>query len=198
MSCYIRPEVAGATLFFSVALAERGGSLLVHEVERLRVAVRQTRAERPFRIDAWVTMPDHLHAVWTLPEGDRAYGVRWGAIKSRFSRSVLRAHGWPKRRVGFHPTDGDAVENDGGNVICGEPMKVGWNPTLRRSASKVAKGDAGIWQRRFWERHVRSEEEFAACVRYCHMNPVKHGFVERPKDWEWSSVHREIAVGRWR
>jgi len=37
---------------------------------------------------------------------------------------------------------------------------------------------------------VRTEEEFAAAVRYCHINPVKHGFVARPQDWPWSSEHR--------
>ncbi len=87
--------------------------------------------------------------------------------------------------MGFHPTDG-ASEG---------PGMVGWNPTLR-SASKVRKGDAGLWQRRFWERHVRDEGEFAACVRYCWANPVKHGFVARAVEWPYSSIHRDIARGR--
>lgn len=174
MSRYLRPRVPGASVFFTVALAHRGSDLLVREVGRLREAVAATRRERPFAIDAWVVMPDHLHCVWTLPEGDAEYSVRWGAIKARFTRSL--------RRVGFHPTDPRSA--------------VGWNPTLR-SASKQAKGDAGLWQRRFWEHHIRDEADYAAHVRYCHMNPVKHGFVERPEDWPYSSIHREIALGRW-
>ncbi len=88
MPRYLRPRVAGATVFFTVALQERGARLLVEEVERLREAVRLTRVERPFAVEAWVVLPDHLHAVWTLPEGDGDYGVRWGAIKGRFSRWV--------------------------------------------------------------------------------------------------------------
>lgn len=174
MPNYVRPKRPGATVFFTVNLAERGSDLLLREVDRLRAAVRVTKSERPFRIEAWVVLPDHLHAVWTLPEGDAAYSVRWGAIKARFSRSLR-----DECRVGFQPTEAKRS---------GKP--VGWNPTLRRSPSKVQKGDAGIWQRRFWEHHIRGDEEFAACVRYCHINPVKHGLVERAEDWPWSSARR--------
>ncbi|WP_434784436.1 REP-associated tyrosine transposase [Sinisalibacter aestuarii] len=67
----------------------------------------------------------------------------------------------------------------------------------RRRASHVKRRERGVWQRRFWERHVRNEEEMAACIRYCHFNPVKHGFVARPQDWPFSSVHRDIRAGRW-
>jgi len=91
-------------VFFTVALAQRGSNLLIDEIDRLRDAVRLTRVDHPFVIDAWVVLPDHMHAIWTLPASDRSYGVRWGAIKSRFSRSYLRSKGWPKRRVGFDPT----------------------------------------------------------------------------------------------
>ena len=84
MSSYIRPNVTGARVFFTVALAHRGSSLLVDEITHLREAVRTTRYDRPFEIDAFVVLPDHIHAVWTLPQGDRDYGTRRGAIKARF------------------------------------------------------------------------------------------------------------------
>ena len=168
MSRYLRPRLRGCPIFFTVALAARGGALLVDHVDLLRASVAQTRAERPFGIAAWVVLPDHLHFIWRLPEGDTDYSTRWGAIKARFTRAVR--------------------EVDGG--------KVGWNPTLR-SASKLAKGDAGLWQRRFWEHHIRDEADFTAHLRYCWWNPVKHGFVKRPEDWPYSSVHREIAAGRY-
>ncbi len=181
MSFYRRPKIQGASVFFTVNLADRGSDILVREVNALRAAVRQTKAERPFQIDAFVVLPDHLHAVWTLPAGDADFSVRWGAIKSRFTRAV-NARG----RVGFHPT------------ICGGDGKgVGCNPTLPRSASKVRKGDAGIWQRRFWEHHLRDEADFNAHVRCCWINPVKHGHAERPEDWQWSSVHRDMRAGRY-
>ncbi|MBI1219312.1 MAG: transposase [Rhodobacteraceae bacterium] len=180
MSCYLRPRLPGASIFFTVVLAERGGDLLLREVARLRSAVAATRADRAFGIDAWVVLPDHLHCVWTLPEGDADYSVRRGAIKARFSMSL--------RRAGFTPPPRDP----------GLPRRReigrhgGVNPALR-----VAKGEAGIWQRRFWEHHIGDDADFAAHVRYCWINPVKHGLVERPQDWPLSSVHRDIAAGRY-
>ena len=73
MSEYRRPQVTGATIFFTVALADRGSGLLCDEVQRLREAVAVTRHQRPFGIEAWVVLPDHLHCVRTLPTGDRIF-----------------------------------------------------------------------------------------------------------------------------
>ena len=84
MSSYLRPKHGGASLFFTVGLSRRGDSLLVDEVDRLRLAVQKTMTTRPFVINAWVVLPDHMHAVWTLPEGDADYAHRWGAIKAQF------------------------------------------------------------------------------------------------------------------
>ena len=180
MPDYVRPNVNGAYVFFTVTLADRGSDLLVREIAGLRAAVAEVRVERPFEIDAWVVLPDHLHAVWTLPPGDADFSARWGAIKARFTRGV-RDSG----RVGFQPTIG----------ADGERSVVGWNPTLP-SASKLRKGDAGVWQRRFWEHHIRDKADYANHVRYCWINPVKHGLVERAVDWPYSSIHRDIARGR--
>ena len=163
MPDYRRVRVPGATYFFTVTLADRSSSLLTDRIDDLRAAFAETRATRPFRIDAAVILPDHLHMIWTLPEGDADFSVRWGAIKSRFTRAV-------KRRVGF-------------------------NPTLR-TASKVAKGDAGLWQRRFWEHMIRDETDLERHLRYCWANPVRHGLVARPADWPHSSIHRDIRLGR--
>ena len=180
MPTYARPRVTGACVFFTVTLADRRSDLLVREVGLLRAAVRAVRAERPFEIDAWVVLPDHLHTVWTLPPGDADFSTRWGAIKARFTRGV-RDSG----RVGFQPTIGPD----------GERSVVGWNPTVR-AASKLRKGDAGVWQRRFWEHHIRDEADYANHVRYCWINPVKHGLVARAADWPYSSIRRDIAQGR--
>lgn len=61
--------------------------------------------------------------------------------------------------------------------------------------SHRARGERGIWQRRFYEHHIRDEEDLAAHLRYCWFNPVKHGLVTRPEDWPWSSFRREKAMG---
>lgn len=152
MSRYIRPKVSGARVYFTVTLASRGGDSLVRNIDLLREAVRRTRAERPFAIEAWVVLPDHLHCIWHMPAGDRDFGTRWRLIKSRFSRDL------PK------------------------------GPTR---ASHDRRQERGLWQRRFWEHHIRDEADFAAHLRYCWMNPVKHGLVDHPEDWPFSSVHRD-------
>ena len=77
MPDYRRYRVPGGTYFFTVNLLERRLDTLVQYVDALREAVRMTRRERPFRIDAWVVLPDHMHCVWTLPPGDDDYSNRW-------------------------------------------------------------------------------------------------------------------------
>jgi putative transposase len=83
-----RARIDGATYFFTVNLAERSGRLLVDRIDDLREVVRRVRQEHPFEILAWVAMPDHLHAVWRLPEGDADYSMRWALIKAGFSRRI--------------------------------------------------------------------------------------------------------------
>ena len=56
-------------------------------------------------------------------------------------------------------------------------------------SSTRRKGERGIWQRRFWEHVVRDEEELSSCIRYVHMNPVKHGYVQKLEAWPHSTFH---------
>ncbi len=65
----------------------------------------------------------------------------------------------------------------------------GVNPVLRR------KGEIGLWQPCFWEHHIRDEADYASHVRYCWINPVKHGLVARAADWPHSSIHRDLVRG---
>src|SRR5262249_34417452 len=55
-----------------------------------------------------------------------------------------------------------------------------------RSASRRKHCERAVWQRRFWEHAVRDADDLRRCVDYIHWNPVKHGYVVRPIDWEWS------------
>ncbi|OAF18176.1 REP-associated tyrosine transposase [Bradyrhizobium neotropicale] len=63
------------------------------------------------------------------------------------------------------------------------------------SASRAARAERGIWQRRYWEHTIRDEEDFARHVDYVHINPVKHGLVSRVCDWAPSSFHRHVELG---
>ena len=157
MPDYRRNRVPGGTYFFTVNLLERKSGLLVKYIDCLREAVRMVRLSQPFHIDAWVVLPDHMHCVWTLPEGDADYSSRWKAIKIAFSKSI------PK--------------------------------TERLSAVRIAKGERGIWQRRYWEHRIRSDKDYAAHVDYCHINPLKHGLVSQVIDWPYSTFHRLVEQG---
>ena len=64
-----------------------------------------------------------------------------------------------------------------------------------RSASKGAKREKGIWQRRYWEHAIRDDADFERHVDYLHFNPVKHGHVARVSDWPHSSFHRYVERG---
>ena len=114
---YRRADVAGGTYFFTVNLAERKRTLLVDFIDDLRAVMKKVKKSHPFHIDAMVVLPDHLHAMWTLPVNDANYPMRWSLIKAGFSRRL------PKDE--------------------------------RRNPSRVAKGERGIWQRRYWEHLIR-------------------------------------------
>ena len=88
MPNYRRNRVPGGTYFFTVNLLERRKRLLVDHIDELRTAIHKTRRKMPFHIDAWVVLPDHMHCILTLPEGDDNYSNRWRAIKKEFSKSI--------------------------------------------------------------------------------------------------------------
>jgi putative transposase len=63
------------------------------------------------------------------------------------------------------------------------------------SASRQRKNEQAVWQRRFWEHQIQDESDFNNHVDYIHYNPVRHGYVNAPKDWEYSSFHRYVKQG---
>ena len=91
MPDYRRVWVPGGTYFFTVNLLERRhGRLLVEHVDRLRAAFRNAQRLRPFEVIAIVVLPEHLHCLWRLPEGDADNADRWARIKSGFSRQLSK------------------------------------------------------------------------------------------------------------
>ncbi|MDE1715473.1 transposase, partial [Chromobacterium amazonense] len=85
---YRRLIAEGSTWFLTVNLADRRQDYLICHIDVLRQAVRQVRDRHPFEIVAIVVLPDHFHAVWTLPEGDADYPTRMTLIKAAFSRNL--------------------------------------------------------------------------------------------------------------
>jgi putative transposase len=89
MPNYRRAFIPGGAWFFTVNLLQRhGNDLLVRKIDLLRDTVRGVRQRYPFHIDAWVVLPEHLHAILTLPPGDCDFSTRWRLIKSGFSRAL--------------------------------------------------------------------------------------------------------------
>jgi REP-associated tyrosine transposase len=157
MSWYRRAKIEGGTFFFTVAIADRSNDLLVRHIDLLRRAYGSVQQNYPFETIAICVLPDHLHAIWSLPTGDTDYAIRWNRIKGRFSRGL--------------PAAAD------------------------RSHSKIAKGEKGIWQRRYWEHAIRNDADLEHHVDYIHYNPVKHGLVSRVCDWPHSSFHGHVKRG---
>jgi putative transposase len=138
-----------------VNLLDRRSDLLVTHIDELKDATRRVRRHKPFYIDAWVVLPDHMHCLWTLPKDDSDFPGRWQAIKTTLSKSLP----------------------------AGEP----------RSSVMTRRGERGIWQRRYWERTIRNDLDFAVHFDYTQFNPVKHGLVDQTADWPHSSFHRCVA-----
>jgi len=157
MSRYRRCLIPGATYFFTITLSDRSSSLLVDEIDRFRTAYRQVVSRLPVETIAICVMPDHVHAIWTLPIDDADYSKRWNLIKGAFSRG-----------------------------LCAK---------VDRSPSQSSKREKGIWQRRFWEHHIRDDDDLKRHVDYVHFNPVKHGLVMQANDWPYSSFHRFVKRG---
>ncbi len=86
MPRYIRAK--GSVFFFTVVLAERSSRQLLEKIEHLRQTYRVVQQRRPFETVAVCVLPDHIHAIWALPEGDGDFSTRWSLIKSGFSRSL--------------------------------------------------------------------------------------------------------------
>jgi putative transposase len=86
---YRRNRLAGGTYFFTVTLLDRRSSTLVDHIDDLRTAFRCARRVQPFVLDAIVVLPEHLHAVFTLPPGDSDFSGRWRRIKGHFSTALI-------------------------------------------------------------------------------------------------------------
>jgi len=203
MPDYRRAKTPGATYFFTLVSYQRR-PMLCHDSVRvaLRDAITVVRREHPFTIEAWVLLPDHLHCIWTLPEHDHAYSVRWSMIKRLVTQRV-GAHGAPydcgstqdmphqRRSVGAHGAPYNASQQNGRVRRAHQTHRDHTN----ESASRSKRREGAIWQRRFWEHRIRGQADLNRCIDYLHWNPVKHGHVNRVFDWPYSTFQRFVRQG---
>jgi len=144
MPNYRRALVPGASWFFTVnLLRRRNNDLLVRGIDALRACVEQERVRRPFVVNAWVVLPEHMHWIWTLPDGDADFPTRWRRIKTAFSlahpgvevRSTARVHRGERaiwqRRYWEHCIRDEADYRRHVDYIHYNPVKHGW---VRRAA----------------------------------------------------------------
>ena len=132
MSRYRRANIEGGTFFFTVTLADRSSDLLVRHIDDLRQAYQVAQKLYPFDTIAICILPDHVHAVWTLPSDDADFPLRWRLIKSNFSRAVpaeaarteskirKREKGIWQRRYWEHDTRRSVLCS---SPVCGEPHR---------------------------------------------------------------------------
>ncbi|MGL4513438.1 MAG: REP-associated tyrosine transposase [Lacipirellulaceae bacterium] len=109
ISCTLRPDltrkpnyrrwyVEGGTVFFTVVTYHRRPLFADVGARRLLgECVRRVRSDLPFDSVAWVLLPDHLHAVWSMPRGDADYSTRWKKIKRDFTVAWIASGGVPTR-----------------------------------------------------------------------------------------------------
>lgn len=124
MSVDRRARIRGASYFFTVALFDRRSNLLVREIDALRAAYVSVQRTRPFRCDAFVVLPDHLHAVWTLPPGDDDFATRWQVLKAQFTARVRER--------------GHASHNKSGKREAGVWQRRFWEYSIRDEAERAA------------------------------------------------------------
>lgn len=154
MVLYRRNRIAGGTYFFTVTLRDRTSRLLIESVAGLRHSYAEVRSRRPFETVAIVILPDHLHAIWRLPDGDADYSGRWRAIKAGFVRNLRRsgiavamnaageAEVW-QRRFWEH-----TIRND--VDLRAHVDYVHWNPVKHGHAARVRE-----WPHSSFHRYVR-------------------------------------------
>jgi putative transposase len=137
MTYYRRALIEGGVFFFTVTLADRSSNLLVREIDRLRSAYAVVKNKYPFETIAICILPEHLHAVWSLPPNDADFSLRWNLIKRNFSiglpshaqRSVSkvarREKGIWQRRFWEHAIRNDADLEKHVDYIHFNPVKHG-------------------------------------------------------------------------
>jgi putative transposase len=170
MPNYRRWRVDGGTYFFTLVTYDRRPLLRSPEaVAALRRATAVERALHPFEFDAGVVLHDHAHFLWTLPPGDCDYSSRIGRIKVAFTKALRAAGGW---------------ERDGREAGGQCPP---YSDRGRERRPQPQRGYAEVWQPRFWEHVIRDLDDRNRHLNYIHYNPVRHGYVTCPHQWEYSS-----------
>ena len=71
-------------------------------------------------------------------------------------------------------------------------IKLSFSKKIR---NQIGVNSSRIWQNRYWDHIIRNEEDFNLHIDYIHYNPVKHGIVNDPFKYSYSSIHKYYKEG---
>lgn len=176
MPNYRRLFIDNSYLFITIVTHNRV-PILIDNVSILRKSFKQAKEIYEFDIYAISILPDHFHMI-LIPENIKDYPKIIRAIKYNFSKMI----------------------NDGGIAI---PPYISRSPSVSGDSVQCQTRAVGqeclsykrnkeIWQKRYYEHTIISEEDLHNHLDYIHYNPVKHGHVKCVKDWEHSSFHKFV------
>jgi len=107
---YRRARIEGGTYFFTLVTYARLPILTRPECrELLRESWKAVCDRHPFKTVAVCLLPDHLHCLWKLPEGDCDYSLRWKEIKRLFTKGYLERVGPGRERNASRVRQGEAA-----------------------------------------------------------------------------------------
>lgn len=154
---YRRLRISGSLWFFTLVTYHRR-VIFDNEnvIAKLQLAIDKTLSIKPFQIEAFVILPNHVHMILSLPEDDTDYSNRIRMIKSTFTKDFMKGH---------------------------------------EESPRNNKGEMRVWQSRFWEHWIRDDKDLERHLDYIHYNPVKHGYVESPDQWSYSSFQEFVENG---
>jgi len=121
---------------------------------------------------------------------DRHVGLLFRAVRKAKRKSRFTVVAWVVLPDHFHAII-DSPDGDISAIV--QRIKLSFALQWRR----LSKADGGIWQHRYWDHIIRSEEDMARHVDYVHINPVKHGLVGSTKQWRFSSFHGFRRAGHY-
>lgn len=167
-----------------IILAYKRKKIFTDNIELLQHAFENAKKYFSFEIVTICVLPDHIHFI-LKPAKINEYPRIITSIKYYFSRNY----------VGVETPTYDTTEV--------QECKLGFQPNKRKENFQpknlthgyINKGEKGLFQRRYYEHTITSQEELNNHINYIHYNPVKHRYADKVKNWKYSSFHKFVKNG---
>ena len=140
----------------------------------LQSAFHEVHHYHPFRLAALVMLPDHWHAL-IRPGVRNTNEVGTQPAETQPSAETQPPAG--AQPAGAQPRPTKVVIEE---VVGAVKKNVLRDLQMKRST---------IWQARFLDHRIRDEDDFLHHLEYIRFNPLKHGYVTEPDQYEWCFIH---------